>query len=211
MFKRPTIAKPMKIAPNEAMNDTQKSSTEKKQNRVLLIVAVVLSALSYHKMDSLSKEQTVVIVPYGAKSADLLITGESASAGYVKLLARLIVADWGSVSKASVDDKSAELLGLVYMDRVEDMRKKLNERAKYFKQFNSISQSMEIANDQKFTITENPEGRVYNTSAKKVYQLELTAVQTKYVGTVVKPPESKNIKIDYTVKDGRFWILDIQE
>lgn len=123
MFKRPTIAKPMKIAPTEAMNDTQKSSTEKKQNRVLLIVAVVLSALSYHKMDSLTKEQTVVIVPYGAKSADLLITGESASAGYVKLLARLIVADWGSVSKASVDDKSAELLGLVYMDRVEDMRK----------------------------------------------------------------------------------------
>lgn len=211
MFKRPNKAKPMTIASTEAMNDTQKSATEKKQNRVLLILAVVLGGLTYHKLDSLSKQQTVVIVPYGAKSADLLITGESASTGYIKMLSRLIVADWGTVSKASVDDKSAELLGLVYIDRVEEMRKKLNDRAKYFKQFNTISQSMEIASEQRFTITENPQGRLYETSAKTIYQLEFTAVKTKYIGTVVKAPETVTFKIDYTVEAGRFWILDIQE
>lgn len=211
MFKRPTTAKPVKTVSSEAMNDTQKSSTEKKQNRILLILAVVMCALNYQKISSLEKKQTVVIVPYGAKSGDLLITGESASTGYIKMLARLIITDWGTVSKATVDDKASELLSLVYIDRVEPMRKKLNEHAKYFKQFNTISQSMEILNDQKFTITENPDGREYSTSAKKIYRLEFAVEQTKYVGTVVKPAETKRLVIDYTVDSGRFWILDIQE
>lgn len=211
MFKRANTSKTVTKVTSEAMNDIQKSSTENKQSRVLLILAVVLTGLTYHKVDGLEKKQTTIIVPYGAKSGDLLVTGESASLGYVRMLARLIINDWGSVSKASVDDKFSQLLGLVYIDRVEAMRQKLNERAKYFKQFNTVSQSMEIMNDQTFTITENPAGIQYNTSAKNKFRLELSVEQRKLIGEQVKPSETLKMKIDYTVADGQFWILDIQE
>ncbi|MCL6336316.1 hypothetical protein EXT65_21215 [Pectobacterium carotovorum subsp. carotovorum] len=211
MFKKANTSRTVTKMTSEAMNDIQKSSTENKQSRVLLILAVVLIGLTYHKVDGLEKKQTTIIVPYGAKSGDLLVSGESASLGYVRMLARLIINDWGSVSKASVDDKFSQLLGLVYIDRVEAMRQKLNERAKYFKQFNTVSQSMEIMNDQIFTITENPAGIQYNTSAKNKFRLELSVEQRKLIGEQVKPSETLKMKIDYTVADGQFWILDIQE
>lgn len=94
----------------------------------MLIILLVLCGLIYQKVSKYASQQTTVLVPYGAKSSDMLITGESASTGYVRQLARLIVTDYGSVSKASVDNKYAELLGIVHIDRVEAMRVKLNEK-----------------------------------------------------------------------------------
>ncbi|EFP4424670.1 hypothetical protein H1F79_005341, partial [Salmonella enterica] len=134
MFKRPNTlpAKPLKT---EAINDQQKKTSDAKFNRAALIAAVIISGLTYQKVDKLEERQTTVIVPYGAKASDLLISGESASAEYMRMLLRLIVADYGSVSKATIDSKFSSLLGLVYPDRAEAVRLKLNDRAKYFKQF----------------------------------------------------------------------------
>lgn len=209
MFRKANSS-PLKKASGEAMNDNQKASAEKKQTRVMIIITVILSALTYHKVGQLEDKQTVVIVPYGAKSGDMLITGESASTGYVRMLARLIISDYGSVSKATIDQKSADILSLVYIDRYEDMRKKLNERAKYFKQFNSVFQSLELINDQSISITQNPADRNYKTDARNIYRLEFSAERRKFIGDKANPPETVRLKIDYTVTDSRFWILDIQ-
>ncbi len=208
MFKKAKSA--MVKHSGEAMNNEQKDIAEKKQIRIMLIILLVLCGLIYQKVSKYASQQTTVLVPYGAKSSDMLITGESASTGYVRQLARLIVTDYGSVSKASVDNKYAELLGIVHIDRVEAMRVKLNEKAKYFKQFNTVSQSMEIMNDQPMTITENPEGRDYKTDAKIIYRLVLSVEQRKIVGDVAKTPETLKLSIDYTIAEGRFWILDIK-
>ncbi|EAT8819554.1 hypothetical protein FBE61_24510, partial [Salmonella enterica] len=160
--------------------------------------------------DKLEERQTTVIVPYGAKASDLLISGESASAEYMRMLLRLIVADYGSVSKATIDSKFSSLLGLVYPDRAEAVRLKLNDRAKYFKQFNTVSQLMELLPEQPITITENPEGIKYNTAARKKYRIQFSVEQRKIIGEEAKPNETKRMYIDYTVSQGQFWILDIQ-
>ncbi|EBX5571793.1 hypothetical protein LEW62_004408 [Salmonella enterica] len=209
MFKRPNTlpAKPLKT---EAINDQQKKTSEAKFNRAALIAAVIISGLTYQKVDKLEERQTTVIVPYGAKASDLLISGESASAEYMRMLLRLIIADYGSVSKATIDNKFSSLLGLVYPDRAEAVRLKLNERAKYFKQFNTVSQLMELLPEQPITITENPEGIKYNTAARKKYRIQFSVEQRKIIGEEAKPNETKRMYIDYTVSQGQFWILDIQ-
>ncbi|EBV4408283.1 hypothetical protein ZH29_002362 [Salmonella enterica subsp. enterica] len=209
MFKRPNTlpAKPLKT---EAINDQQKKTSDAKFNRAALIAAVIISGLTYQKVDKLEERQTTVIVPYGAKASDLLISGESASAEYMRMLLRLIIADYGSVSKATIDNKFSSLLGLVYPDRAEAVRLKLNERAKYFKQFNTVSQLMELLPEQPITITENPEGIKYNTAARKKYRIQFSVEQRKIIGEEAKPNETKRMYIDYTVSQGQFWILDIQ-
>ncbi|MCU8646660.1 type IV conjugative transfer system protein TraE, partial [Escherichia coli] len=194
----------------EAINDQQKKTSEAKLNRAALIAAVIISGLTYQKVDKLEERQTTVIVPYGAKASDLLISGESASAEYMRMLLRLIIADYGSVSKATIDNKFSSLLGLVYPDRAEAVRLKLNERAKYFKQFNTVSQLMELLPEQPITITENPEGIKYNTAARKKYRIQFSVEQRKIIGEEAKPNETKRMYIDYTVSQGQFWILDIQ-
>lgn len=209
MFKRPNTlpAKPVKT---EAINDHQKKTSDAKFNRAALIAAVIISGLTYQKVDKLEERQTTIIVPYGAKASDLLITGESASAEYMRMMLRLIIADYGSVSKATIDSKFSSLLGLVYPDRAEPVRVKLNERAKYFKQFNTVSQLMELLPEQPITITENPERINYNTAARKKYRIQFTVEQRKIIGEEAKPSETKKMYIDYTVSQGQFWILDIQ-
>ncbi|EOC0240383.1 TraE/TraK family type IV conjugative transfer system protein [Cronobacter sakazakii] len=192
------------------MNAEQKALSEKKQTRVFLILVLVLSALTYKKVDDLESNQKLVIVPYGAKSSDLLITGESASSGYMRSIARLIITDYGSVSRTNVDEKFSEILSIVYPDRVEAVRRKLNERAKYFKQFNSVSQVMELMNDQPMTITENHAGINYKTDAKNKYRFEMSMEQRKIIGDKANPPETIKGYIDYTIAEGRIWILDIQ-
>ncbi|EIK6010394.1 hypothetical protein LKA79_004406, partial [Salmonella enterica] len=201
MFKRPNTlpAKPLKT---EAINDQQKKTSDAKFNRAALIAAVIISGLTYQKVDKLEERQTTVIVPYGAKASDLLISGESASAEYMRMLLRLIVADYGSVSKATIDSKFSSLLGLVYPDRAEAVRLKLNDRAKYFKQFNTVSQLMELLPEQPITITENPEGIKYNTAARKKYRIQFSVEQRKIIGEEAKPNETKRMYIDYTVSQG---------
>ncbi|EJL7720585.1 TraE/TraK family type IV conjugative transfer system protein [Cronobacter sakazakii] len=209
MFARPR-ARQVKKENSEAMNAEQKALSEKKQTRVFLILVLVLSALTYKKVDDLESNQKLVIVPYGAKSSDLLITGESASSGYMRSIARLIITDYGSVSRTNVDEKFSEILSIVYPDRVEAVRRKLNERAKYFKQFNSVSQVMELMNDQPMTITENHAGINYKTDAKNKYRFEMSMEQRKIIGDKANPPETIKGYIDYTIAEGRIWILDIQ-
>jgi conjugal transfer pilus assembly protein TraE len=209
MFKKPNTPQ-VKKSTTEAINDTQKKTSEAKFNRAALIASVIISALTYQKVDKLETKQTTVIVPYGAKTSDLLITGESASSEYMRMLLRLMVADYGTVSKATIDSKFSALLGLVYVDRAEAMRVKLNERAKYFKQFNTVSQLMELLPDQPIIITENPEGINYKTAARKKYRIQFSVEQRKIIGDEAKPSETQKLYIDYTVSEGRFWILDIQ-
>ncbi len=74
MFKKPNKL-PAKKVVTEALNDQQKQKSETKFFRAALIAAVVLNGLTYQKVDKLEKNQTTIIVPYGAKSSDLLITG----------------------------------------------------------------------------------------------------------------------------------------
>ncbi|HCQ0255530.1 MULTISPECIES: type IV conjugative transfer system protein TraE [Enterobacter cloacae complex] len=209
MFKKPNKL-PAKKVVTEALNDHQKQKSESKFFRAALIAAVVLNGLTYQKVDKLEKNQTTIIVPYGAKSSDLLITGESASAEYMRMLLRLVIADYGSISKATIDSKFSSLLGLVYPDRNEAVRVKLNERSKYFKQFNTVSQLMELLPEQAITITENPEDIQYTTAAKKKYRIQFSVETRKIIGEEAKPAETQKMYIDYTVSEGRFWILDIQ-
>ncbi|EDK1561890.1 TraE/TraK family type IV conjugative transfer system protein [Enterobacter hormaechei] len=208
MFNNTTKKKVNKNT-SEAMNNFQRSTSENKFIKVMLFITVLSSALTYNEVNQLAERQQTVLVPYGAKSSEMLITGESASTGYMRQIGRLLVSDYGSVSKASVDNRFADLLSLAWPDRVEDLRVKLNERAKYFKQFNSVSHSMELAAEQPMAIITNPEIS-YKTDAKNKYRYTFTVEQRKIIGEVAHPVETRKMKIDYTIQDGRFWLLDIE-
>lgn len=209
MLRKPT-ANPVKKTTTEAMNSFQRSLSENKFIRLMLFITVLLTAFTYHKVDQLETRQTTIIIPYGSKSSEMLITGESASTSYMRQIGRLIVSDYGSVSKASVDQKFADLLSLVWPDRIEAMRTKLNERAKYFKQFNTVSQSLELSLDQPMAIVTNPADINYQTNAKNRYRYTFGVEQRKFIGESARPVETMKMRIDYTIEDGRIWLLDIE-
>lgn len=203
--------KPIKTNTNsEALNDKQKDIAERKLIKILVFMTMAISAMNYMKTSDLEKNEKIVLIPYGAKSGDMFIQGESASTSYVRQLARLIVSDFGTFSKANIDSKSAEILGFTFVDRVEAMRQKLNKKNEDFKRFTTVSQVMELAEDQPMEITENPKERDYKTSAQVVYRFNFTVEEQKIVGEKANSPVVKKMYFDYTVSQGRFWLLDIQ-
>ena len=106
MFKKAKSA--MVKHSGEAMNNEQKDIAEKKQTRIMLIILLVLCGLIYQKVSKYASQQTTVLVPYGAKSSDMLITGESASTGYVRQLARLFGPEAGAPRATLFKDWAAD-------------------------------------------------------------------------------------------------------
>jgi len=195
--------------PGEALNDDQKKTASDKRNNTLIMLIAVLCGLNYYKIDGLEKKQTVIVTPYGSKSADMLITGDSANTSYVTAMLRLILSDYGSVSRGTIDAKFGELIGMVFPDRSEGMREKLQKRKDYFKQFNSVSEIRELMTEIPRVITDNPAGVEYKTSAPNIHRISFSANVRKIIGDSFQPDKPEKMYVDYTIVDGRFWILDI--
>ncbi len=195
--------------PGEAMNDDQKKTASDKRNSTLIILIALICGVNYYKIDGLEKKQSVVIVPYGATSADMMLTGASANSSYVTGMLRLIVGNYGTVSRGTIDAKFAELLGMVYPDRSEGVREKLEKRKEYFKSFNSVSELRELMTEIPRVMTDNPEKLSYKTSAPNIHRVSFTANVKKIIGDSFEPDKPEKMYVDYTIADGRFWILDI--
>lgn len=194
----------------EALNDDQKELATRKRNNTFIILAVILGGLNYYKLDGLEKMKMTVITPYGSQSSDMLITGDSANAEYVTSIIRLIISDYGSVSKGTIDAKFANLLSMVFPQRTEDMRVQLTKRLDYFKSFNTVSEVRELMNEIPRVITENPENLDYKVSVPKVYRVSFTTNVKRIIGDQMSPDKPEKMHIDYTINEGRFWILDIK-
>lgn len=194
----------------EALNDDQKEKATQKRNNTFIILAVILGGLNYYKLDGLEKKQTTVIVPYGSQTSDMMITGANGNAEYITSLLRLIISDYGSVSKSTIDAKFANLQSMIFPERTEEMRKKLAKRMDYFKSFNTVSEVRELMNEIPRVITENPEKLDYETSAPKVYRISFTANVRKIIGDQLGPDKPEKMHVDYVINEGRFWILDIK-
>jgi len=206
---KPGAKRAVAAKPGEAMNDDQKKTATDKRNNTLIILIAVLGGLNWYKLDGLEKKQTTIIAPYGSKSADMLLTGDSANASYVTGMLRLIIANYGSVSRGTIDTKFSELLGMVYPDRSEGMREKLEKRMDYFKSFNSVSELRELMPEIPRVMTDNPEGIKYKTSAPNIHRVSFNANVKKIIGDSFEPDKPVKMYVDYTIADGRFWILDI--
>lgn len=194
----------------EALNDDQKENATKKRNNTLIILAVVLGGLNYYKLDALENARTIIIVPYGSQSSDMLITGDNANTEYLTSILRLIISDYGSVSKGTIDSKFANIQSMVYPARVEAMRVKLKQRLDYFKSFNTVSEVSELMNEIPRVITENPADLDYKVSVPKIYRITFTTNVKKIIGDSMSPDKPVKMHIDYTISEGRFWILDIK-
>lgn len=194
----------------EALNEDQKETATKKRNNALIILSVVLGGLNYYKLDGLEKMQTTIITPYGSQSSDMLITGDNANTEYVTSILRLIISDYGSVSKGTIDAKFANLQSMVWPERTESVRVKLTKRLEYFKSFNTVSEVRELMNEIPRTITENPEKIDYRVSLPKVYRISFTTNVKKIIGDQVSPDKPEKMYVDYAINEGRFWILDIK-
>lgn len=194
----------------EALNSDQKEIAAKKRNNTFIVLAVILGGLNYYKLDSLERTRTTIIVPYGSQSSDMLITGENANVEYLTSILRLIISDYGSVSKGTIDSKFANLQSMIYPARVEAMRVKLKQRLDYFKSFNTVSEVSELMNEIPRAITENPADIDYKVSVPKIYRITFTINVKKIIGDTMSPDKPQKMHVDYTINEGRFWILDIK-
>ena len=207
---KPGLKKIVETKRGEALNKDQKEKAAQKRTQTFIMLIAVMTGMNYYKLDNLENQQKTFIAPFGSQTGDMWVSGESANTNYITGMLRLIISDYGSISRGTMDAKFSELMSMVYPDRSEGMRQILKKRMERFKSFNTVSEIRELMSEVPRVITENPKDVDYKTSAPKIYRVSFMSSVRQVIGDSLKPDKPEKMYVDYTIEEGRFWILDIK-
>lgn len=112
-------------------------------------------------------------------------------------MSHYIVALWGNVSPASVDEKYNILLTMFDEQSYPRYKDRLNELSREIKKYTTISHMMDIQAQEPISILEN--------------HLQIRIKRYRVVGSTVMPPTVGTLEIEYKIEGGRFKIIDMEE
>lgn len=176
----------------------QGSSNLFEENRLLKFaiaglfgITAVLGAVVY----SSSQNQRTVIVPFGA-GGDLYVTGGKPSAGYIRTMTRNIVSLSGTYSAYSADRQFQELLSIAHPSAYNGLRDSLNAILDELSSNPTLSIATYIRPDQPVTWTDR--------------EILVPVEKVRVIGGVIRKFRG-NLRIRFTIDNGRFWLIQLAE
>lgn len=176
----------------------QGSSNLFEENRLLKFaiaglfgITAVLGAVVY----STAQNQRTVIVPFGS-GGDLYVTGGKPSAGYIRTMTRNIVALSGTYSAYSADRQFQELLSIVHPSAYNGLRDSLNAVLDELSNNPTLSIATYIRPDQPVTWSDR--------------EIMVPVEKVRVIGGVVRKFRG-NLRIRFTIDNGRFWLTQLAE
>jgi len=156
---------------------------------VLLSVILFQSYLISSRMDN----QKVVFIPPKVINQEFWVTGNEVSKSYLNEMAQFIVFNLMNVTKETAKNNIDNLLVLVSPNYYYEVKSNLIEQMNY--------------------ITDNAISRVFFPSLINVDQkglIKVTGVIKDIISDKVMKSEQVVVRIEYQIKQGRFWIYDIK-
>jgi conjugal transfer pilus assembly protein TraE len=154
-------------------------------------ITAVLGAVVY----SSDRNQRTVIVPFGA-GGDLYVTGGKPSAGYIRTMTRSIVGLAGTYSAYSADRQFQELLSIVHPSAYNSLRDSLNTILDELESNPTLSIATYIRPDQPVTWTDR--------------DIVIPVEKVRVIGGVIRKFRG-NLRIGFTIENGRFWLTRLSE
>lgn len=187
-------------AKNELLNPfMQASSNVFGENKLLKIVLIIIAIgvfMIYSSVNSFMSHQQTIIQPVG-RADPYEIGNYTANEAYLFDMAETIVNLSGNLSARSVTDKFNMLLNLFHDSSHGRYQKHFKTLAEEVSKYSTISHIAELARPEPIFVLDN--------------QMRIRVKKSRVVGTTVKPHEIKYLLIDYTIENGRFWIMDMTE
>ncbi|MDD3476969.1 MAG: TraE/TraK family type IV conjugative transfer system protein [Sulfurimonas sp.] len=156
---------------------------------VLLGVIIFQSYLISSRMDN----QKVVFMPPKVVNQEFWVTGNEVSKSYLNEMAQFTVFNLMNVTKETAKHNIDNLLVLVSPDYYYEVKANLIEQMNY--------------------ITDNAISRVFFPSVVNVDQkglIKVTGVMKDIISDKIMKSEQAVVRIEYQIKQGRFWIYDIK-
>jgi len=156
---------------------------------ILLGVIIFQSYLISSRMDN----QKVVFMPPKIINQEFWVTGNQVSKSYLNEMAQFIIFNLMNITKETAKNNIDNLLILVSPDYYYEVKSKLIEQMNY--------------------ITDNAISRVFfpstvNADHKGI--IKVTGVMKDIISDKIMKSEQVIVRIDYQIKQGRFWIYDIK-
>jgi conjugal transfer pilus assembly protein TraE len=156
---------------------------------VLLGVILFQSYLISSRMDN----QKVVFMPPKVINQEFWVTGNEVSKSYLNEMALFTVFNLMNVTKETAKNNIDNLLVLVSPDFYYEVKSNLMDQMNY--------------------ITDNAISRVFFPSVVNVDQkglIKVTGVMKDIISDKIMRSEQAVVRIEYQIKQGRFWIYDIK-
>lgn len=168
------------------------------ENRLLKFAIVGLFAITAvlgAEIYSSDQNRRTVIVPFGA-GGDLYVTGTAPSDNYLRAMTRNVVALAGTYSAYSASQQFQAVLGIAHPSAYNAMRDSLNAILDDLANNPTLSIATYIRTDQPVTWTSS--------------EITVPVEKVRVIGGTIRKFRG-NLRIGYTVENGRFWLTHLIE
>jgi conjugal transfer pilus assembly protein TraE len=176
----------------------QGSSNLFEENRLLKLAIVGLFGVTTvlgMVMYTSNQNQRTVVVPFGA-SGDLYVTGNKPSEAFLRTITFNIVSLAGTYSAYSADRQFQELLRIAHPAAYNMLRDSLNRLLDELADNPTLSIASYVRPDQPVTWTDR--------------EILVPIEKIRVIGGVVRKFRG-NLRIRYTIDNGRFWLTALTE
>ncbi len=195
------------------MNKADSQAAQNRFQKVIMVALFILALVQYDTMQQIKKNQATHLVPFIGD--ELIIGADYVNQEYLLNIVKNVNAFYSSATPSSARIQFSLLLSLISPTEYERVQKLLHKRESTLKSLKSTSIFSSPVWDKEFN---NKELTKHNykllTKASDVYKVwQLKYRTNRVVLSNNQKPDVSTIymTIDYIVKNGRFWILDIRE
>lgn len=177
----------------------QKTSNLFAENKLLkfaLIVLVIITLVNWTAVHTAMNSTKTVIVPIGAQGV-LEVSNDSASDDYMRAMARYITNLLGTYTASTARDQFEELLPLFAPEKYSDAKQQFDELADRIEQYPNITSVMHWSGHEPLRRIED--------------KLLISAQKSRLVNGKTARTEQADYEIQYAIRSGRFYILNIKE
>ena len=191
------------------LNKEDSVFAENKLLKLVLIVFAILGYLIYSKVSKLEDGYRAVIT-FPGSAEDMEVTGTRVSDRYLMMACEFFASNYFSATPATVDQDYSAILRFVHPTQFGVMQERLDKEAKKLKDFKTTSIYGDIDWTRGFK-TESYRGNKKYPGGISIKTVRFDVARSIYVGAATEAAgiENKTMAIDYTIENGRFWILDL--
>lgn len=179
----------------------QKVSNVFGENRILkfgFIILLLATVGNWFTLESLIDKNRVIIVPVNP-SGDLWVSGNEASIGYLRQMARYITNQIGNYTASTARNQFKELLHLYTADSYSEATSGFEQLSDKIERYPTISYRAVWDGNDPLSIDFGNTNMVINVTHERLVNGDVTR------------REKKKFIIDYHIVDGRFYIESIQD
>lgn len=187
----------LRIRVKDYLQGSSNAFVEKNFYKFLMIGLFIITAINSVTIQQMEEKSRTILIP-PSEDYRFEIKGSTADDAYLFKMARYIADTYADVEPGNVQYKLNELLTIAHTDSYQDLRDQFKKRVKLINRYKSISHHTVINESVPIKVID-----------KK--QMIIKGHKYRIVGNIKRPKKGTELRIDYIIENGRFWLKGIEE